>query len=619
MSATLAPPKSSAQAPRPALPRLRDRERPIAIGDRTVIAILAALFVVMVALTWRKWGMPEGDAGAEMTTADLIKHHALAYRDVRYFYGPLGLYSLALAFKVFGTSLTTAFGFGLLQAAAILGVFYVLARQWLGAIVAGLSTAMLLAIGFSGTSFNFILPHTNSATFGILTVLLMLLALRRGHVLWAGVAAGLVALTRPEFLAVAGGAAAAYLLATWRMDGRRAALSALWRLSLPGVAIPVAVLGFFASSAGLSNLLWQNLWPTDFLRHAGFRMQAGWMPFDVASAFGLVGRATVYLGLLAALVLSVEGASRQRGLRRVLAVWPLVAAVAGFALADGAMRAIGLFGGERAAIETELRRLILGMSWLPALGLGTSVWAVLRLVRRGTPPLGGSWGADFALIVAAAALGLRAYDKFTAYGSYAPYYAAPLVLMLGILHARVAARRPQARVAVFGALGLAAAGLAAYSVFGLYRQQTATVHTPRGTFVTFASAAPALQAAVHTIDADSRPTDRILVAPVDAGMYFFSDRRPAIYELTLLPGLLATPSAEAQAIASLRRYHAALAVLGARDNSLWRTGAFGVGYDKLVGDYLRRSATTTITIGPIAHPAAGTYPSHGFTILRLRG
>ncbi len=168
---------------------------------------------MLTALTWRKWGVPEIDAGAELTTADLIKHGAVAYRDVRYYYGPLGLYSLALSFKLFGTSFTTAFAFGLVQTAAIIAAFYALARHWLVPLIAGLASAVLLAIGFSGTAFNFVLPHTNSATFGLLFLLLTLLALTRERALAAGIGVGMVALTRPEFLAVAVGAAAAYVIA----------------------------------------------------------------------------------------------------------------------------------------------------------------------------------------------------------------------------------------------------------------------------------------------------------------------------------------------------------------------------------------------------------------------
>src|SRR5207248_5733716 len=143
---------------------------------------------------------------------------AVAYRDVRYFYGPLGLYVLALSFKMLGTSFATAYVFGLAQTAAILAAFYALARQWLRPSVAGLATATLLAIGFSGTAFNFVLPHTNSATIGILCILVMLLAMTRGRLLGAGIAAGFVALTRPEYLAVAAGCVIAYLFAAWRFE-----------------------------------------------------------------------------------------------------------------------------------------------------------------------------------------------------------------------------------------------------------------------------------------------------------------------------------------------------------------------------------------------------------------
>lgn len=613
MSATLTPPRS----PDPPLTGRYERADRRVTGDRAVLAILAAAFALIVALSWRKWGIPEGDAGAELTTADLIKHGAVAYHDVRYFYGPLGLYSLALSFKIFGTSFTTAYAFGLVQAAAILGVFYLLARQWIAPLAAGLSTAVLLAIGFSGSSFNFVLPHTNSATFGILCLLLMLLALTRRRILLAGVALGLVGLTRPEFLAVAAGAALAFCLASWRFEGWAAARGAVWRLALPGVLVPAAVLGFLASQVGLSTLVTVNLWPVKFLRLAGFRMQQVWMPFDLPSFFGVLARGACYGGLLAALVLSVEGWRRRQRLARVAALWPLAATALALVLADLVLRVSGLFAGQRTSIESEFRHLTLGESWLPALGFAAAAWAAIRFVRRGASPLGGRWPVDLALIVAAAGLGMRAYNAFTAEGSYAPYYAAPLVLLLGILHVRAAERRPQARVAILGALGLVAAGLATYSVIGLYRHFDTPVHTLRGTFMSTAAGAAGLQQVVRAIDADTAPSDRILAAPLDGGLYFMSDRRPAIYELSVLPGLLASRVDESTAIARLQRDHARLAVIGARNFSLWGTPGFGVDYDKVLGAYLRRSAVSTTTVGTLLDPAAGTYPSKGFTILRL--
>ncbi len=586
--------------------------------DRTVIAILGVLFAAMAGLSWRRWGVPELDAGAELTTADLVKHGAVVYQDVRYYYGPLGLYSLALAFKVAGTSFATVYAFGLLQAAAILGVFYALSRQWVSTVAAGLSTAILLAIGFSGTAFNFVLPHTNSATFGVLLLLLMLLAMTRERIALAGVAGGLIALTRPEFLAVAIGAMAAFVIARWRIEGRSQALSAAWRLALPGIAIPALVLGLFAARVGTHVLIAENLWPVKFIK-VGAKTESSWMPFTASSAVGLLARAGIYIALLAALVSSVERWRDRRGISRLIGLWPLALALLGIGFLDGALRAAGILADQRQAIEQEGRHLMLGMSWLPALGLATVAYAALRLLRRGSSPLGRSWPADLALIVAAAGLGLRAYNAFTTYGSYAVYYAAPLVLLLGILHVRLAERRPRAATPVVAILGLIALGMATYAIGGLYRHDNTAVHTPRGTFLTTAASAPALQGAINRIDELTSPGERILAAPLDGGLYFMSARRPALRELSVLPALIQSPSEERRALARLRSEHVRLAVIGARDFSDWGTPTFGVNYDARLGAYLRSSSLPPIIVGSLSSPVGGTNPSQGFTILRLPG
>jgi hypothetical protein len=500
---------------------------------------------------------------------------------------------------------------------------------------------------------------------------LMLLAMARGRTLWAGMAAGLVGLTRPEFAAVAWAGMAAYTIATWRLQGRAAAWRAGWRMALPALALPALVLGWFATSAGAGTLFTENLWPVKFIR-VGAKTEQNWMPFTLSSLLGLAARAGIYLGLLAALVKSVEGWQGRRATGRaaregekekerekrpdkpargslggpITALWPLGAAALTLAVVDGALRASGIWSEQRAAIEGEMRHLTLGMSWLPALGFAVCAVAAVRLMRGGDSPLRShsspvgaaradptgepaptpvsarlarsAWPADAALIVVAAGLGLRAYNAFTTEGSYAPYYAAPLVLLLGILHTRVGERRPRARAASLGALGLVAAGLAAYALGGLYAHDTTAVHTPRGTFITTAAAAPALEGAVRAIDAQTRSGEPILAAPDDGGLYFMADRPPALYELTLLPGLLASPGEERAAVARLRREHVTLAVLGARNLSAWGTPTFGTDYEKLLGAYLHSAASSTQVIGTLAQPAGGTYPAKGFTVMRLR-
>jgi len=48
------------------------------VRDTSVIAGLAVCFAALTALTWRRWGVPEIDAGAELTTADLVEVVVLA-------------------------------------------------------------------------------------------------------------------------------------------------------------------------------------------------------------------------------------------------------------------------------------------------------------------------------------------------------------------------------------------------------------------------------------------------------------------------------------------------------------------------------------------------------------
>jgi hypothetical protein len=586
-------------------------------ADVVAVLALAVLFAAIVAATWQRWGTPEIDAGAELTAADRVAHGAMPYEDVRYFYGPLGLYGLALAFKLAGTSFTVAFAFGLLLTFAIIGVVYALARRWLPPLTAALAAAVTMAIAFSGTAFDFALPHTNSATTGLLCLLLCLLAISRDRWIWAGVAAGLTGLTRPEFAAVAAAVLVASLVGVWRDAGPGAARAAAVRALVPAAAIPTLVLGLLAASVGAARLFTENLWPVDFIRANGLRAQSDWMPFTLASAGGLAIRAAIYLGLLAALVAVVAGwrGARGRG-ERLRSLWPLAALAAAVLIAEAAARATGMGETTRLAVEEEARHLVLGMSWLPALAIGAGLWGAIRLVRGRVAPLSGSWAVDLALLAAAAGLTLRAYNAFTTEASYAPYYAAPAVILLAILHERVGGRVPAARPAARAALGLVALGLAAFALHGLYGDDSEPVRTARGTFVTAPAAAPALQGTLDAVAAGD-PSRPILAAPADGGLYFMTGRRPALTDVMLLPGLLDSAADERDAIARLQAQRVQTAVVATRDMSAFGPRRFGHDYNARLGSYLTTRATRSSAYGDQSVPASGTYPSRGFVVLTL--
>jgi len=307
----------------------------VANADVRAVAGLTLIFALLAALSWRKWGVPSIDAGHELTVAAAIAEGGEPYRDVRYFYGPIGVYSLGGAFAVFGTGFTTAFAFGLCQGAAIVAAFYALARQLLRVLPAFLASAVVAAIGFSGTAFNFVLPHTNSATFGILFILLTLLALRRRRLGLAGLAIGCACLTRPEFAAVAALAAAAFLLGEARQQGIRSALRDLPWLALPAALVAAPVLAWLAAEAGAANLFTENLWPVDFLKVGGLSSQQAWTPFDLESVAATLARAGVYVGLLAAVAGTAVLLSRAEGRSdRLRALWPLPAALLALGVGD---------------------------------------------------------------------------------------------------------------------------------------------------------------------------------------------------------------------------------------------------------------------------------------------
>jgi len=588
-------------------------------ADARALAGLTLLFALLAALSWRKWGVPGVDAGHELTVAATIAEGGTPYSDIRYFYGPVGVYSLAGAFAIFGTGFGTAFAFGLGIAAAIIGVFYALARQFLSALPAFLASVIVAAIGFSGTAFNFVLPHTNSATFGILFVLAMLLALRRDRLILAGLAAGVLCLTRPEFAAIGALTGGAYLVGLALEQDWRAALRALPRLALPALAVAVPVLALLAADAGSANLFTENLWPVDFLRVGGFSSQQAWTPFDLESVVSTLARAGVYCLAVGSLLAAAVTVSReQKTGERIKALWPIPAALATLLLAFGAWKVLGIWADARSSVQYETTHLLIGMSWLPALGFAACALLALRLLRRGKAPITGSWAFDLALVGAAAALGARAYDAFTAEASYAPYYAAPLVLLLAILHDRAAQRWPQARRASYAALAAVAVGLIAYAQVALYPDNDATVHTPRGSFVTTAAAAPGLQGAIDFIDSHTSPDEPILAVPSDAGLHFMTGRPAALYNVMFLPGLLDTRADEVEAIDQLEAAGVRYAVVSGRVFNGYGFRHFGGDYNQLLAARIEREGPPVASFGDGAR-VGGTNPATSFSVYALQG
>jgi len=579
-----------------------------------VLGALVVLLAGLTAISWRRWGLPFFDAGLDLTVADRIASGgALPYDDMRYFYGPAGLYSLAAAFKLFGASLTVAFAFGYAQTIAILAAFYALARVWLAPLAAGVASALLMSIAFSGTFFDFVLPHTNAGTFGCLFLILQVLAVTRRRWVLAGCFAGILCLTRVEFVlfaaAVAGGAALGLL----RESGARPALRALLAMALPATLIPVAVYAPLAAEAGLHRLMFENLVPIDFARFGGAELQRGWAPFDVSSLVATAARAALVGGLAAGFIASVVRLRAGRGLS---SAWPLAAALGGLALMAAAWRISGIFPGARADVADEAKRLLLAMSWLPLPAVGALGWALWR-AKRGDAHSGAGWPADLALLAGAGAAGLRAYNEFTP-DSYAPYWAALPALVAVIVAERVGVRWPSARMAALAVPAVAAAAMALHAYVGLYSDDVATVDTPRGTFKWYPDGGPAVERTTRYIAAELEEGRPILVFPADPGIHFLSGHPSALYESTFPPGTLDTVEDEREAVRALRRRPAALVVVAAQRTDNYGFAEAGVDYHRVLFDYLRANYRRAVEFGEVDEPERDSRPGRAFTIYRPR-
>ena len=598
-------------------------------------ALLAAYAALLLALSWQRWGNPLMDPGLDLTVAAGWLDGVMPYRDVRYWYGPLGIGALSGTFAVFGTSLASAYGFGLVQTAVIAELWRRLARRWLPNSVALAGVAVVLAIGFSGSLFNFQLPHTASATTGLIALLAALLAMADRRPWLAGLAIGACALTRPEFLAFGVAAAGGMAFGLWRTESLGAAAGAVARMAATALLVAVPVLGFFAAEAGADRFFFENIVPIEFLEVSA-TFEKAWHPYDLPSLGTLLLRGVVVLGGALTLLRLAEawGGATQGGVRSGRRLQIVAGPIAAFAVAVVASAlvatALGLVGGDAGqpvrAVASDLGRLLFPMTALPALGFVVLAGAAVAWLRRAPAPLsdglpgdrGPGWPADAALIAAAAACGLRSYGTFST-DVYATYYAPPLVLVAAIVLWRASARLTQRRVAAASAVLVACAlVLTAHATLGRYVDFTERVTAPRGEYRAPADSAANIQGVIDLLAPRVRPGEPLLELPQEPGFHFLLGTRPALYDVTLLPGTLATRADDERAARDLIRARPRFVIEAARNLSQWGFRQSGVDVNVVLTQAIRERYCVLARFGDTARLAPSDLPARAFTVLALR-
>ncbi len=160
------------------------------------------------------------------------------YFDAWYSYGPLIPYWHATLFRIFGVHLQVLYAAGFCVVLAIATLLYSLSRMFLPVWLSFTAVFAFLLQAFQLTIFNYVLPYSYAAAYGVLFSVLLLWILARNcfapkpwHMLAAGLVAGLLALDKVEF------GIAAYAGLLWAIAVRAANARSLSsvdkRLSIP--------------------------------------------------------------------------------------------------------------------------------------------------------------------------------------------------------------------------------------------------------------------------------------------------------------------------------------------------------------------------------------------------
>ncbi len=235
----------------------------------SLVAVLAAS---LAARGWWTWPDVLIDFGRELYVAWRLAEGDVLYRDLAYFNGPFSPYLNSLWFRAFGTSHLTLALANTAVAGLIFGMIYWLfanLENRLTALVTALAGVILFGLAqFSQVGlFNFIGPYSHEMSHGIALSLILLTALWRwlsafpaqekgrakAPLIIAGVALGLIFLTKPEFAL----AAACMSLTIWL-------LALLARIASPSTCLRAAAVMLAAAGIPIASAFVLFLKPLGF-------------------------------------------------------------------------------------------------------------------------------------------------------------------------------------------------------------------------------------------------------------------------------------------------------------------------------------------------------------------
>lgn len=561
--------------------------RVLEIPDVAALVGLTVLVAALAAVTWATWGDIGSDTGYDLVAGARLSHGQLPYVDYTYYYGPLAPAVVAVADLLFGVGIGAAVALGIVISAGIVGATYALARALTGPVGAFAAASLTAAVAFAPNNLSFVLPYTESTTLAVLLTLLTLVSLERlfrgarlRAAAAAGVCAGLVALTRPEFEVAVLLAFAVALVLRHRAGvlHRREVLA----VAIPAIGIPACTYAVFAALTSVHRLLFSNLYPLHELHAGGSKIVRTQAPLTIGSVVSLGEKLVLYAIGIGALLLAAR--ALQSRLRRI-ALIALVVVGAGF------------LGALVARPDSIRHWLEFAFGWIPAGVLVAAVWLGRRAFRERKI----SAARDVALLsmVVLAVLGLKTYAAFYFFAPNPQYamFAAPFAaIFLARLHLVELVR--SRRAFVLGSawlLLLVTAGTALAMHDGAAK--SGRVSGPGGAMAAVPAQAAVYQSAVSWIQRETSPGDPILLAPQLTSLYILSGRADPLKQIQLLPIALPRVQDERAAIVALERARVHLAIIDRHAFPEYGHTVFGGSFDRLLARWVHRNFDRVATLG----------------------
>ncbi len=537
--------------------------------DRRWLAILVLSFVAGLGVSWQRWTNPVIDSGREMNQPLRMLDGERLYADVGHIYGPLSPYLHSVLYRLFGPSLTVLYADGIVSAAIILVLVYVLARRILDPAATAIALLTVMWLCAFKPAGNYVFPYAFNALHGTLLALATLAIAAAAletpslsRFAWAGVTAGVTVLAKTE-MGIA--ALSAGLIAAWLSRAGETGAAFRRAAVFCGCAAAVTAAGYgpIAAAVGWRTIAFDN-WLLPFHLPTGLAyFNAGLSGFDhPLASLGRMVLAAVKLVLIAAIIGAIAylAAGPPQAARRARFV--LIAAVA-VALALG---------------------LTTGLDWDrgPFMAMPLVLGALVAWLGRRPPPRADRIAVLYTLFalvqLARILLHVRsggAYGSFLLPMSIVMFvylWAGPLAVAIPD-----AAPRRAARTIALSLLLASAVGTAIVLAYRYRHTDTIAVRSPRGTLIASADIGTAWNDALVFIAQRTLPGDYIAVLPEGTSLLFLSGRRNPLREEIITPGFLDAVG-EARAIAALERTDTRLVLLVNRATREFGAEAFGRDY-----------------------------------------